>query len=111
MTSMVDRRLMLGGLALILGPGLGRLLPMPLFIPWGWEISNLLGLVIGLIAALGDRKRHGKAHPAWLVIAAVAVGWLTLGEVLAYTDWGVALTEQVLAGHPGAARPMEAYIP
>lgn len=105
------RRLMLGALASILGPGIGRLLPMPLLMPWAWEVSNLFGLIFVGIAALGDRRRYGKAHPAWLVVALVAVGWIALGQVLAYSDWGVALTQQVLAGHPGAARPMEAYLP
>ena len=36
---------------------------------------------------------------------------LALGEFLAYTDWGIALSEQIMAGHPGAARPMQAYMP
>jgi hypothetical protein len=105
------RRLMLGAMAAIMGPGFGRLLPTPLFIPWAWEITNLVGL--GFIAAgmFRDKRHYGRAHPAWYVGLGAAIGALLLGQVLAYTDWGIALTEQVMAGHPGAARPMEAYLP
>lgn len=105
------RRLMLGGMATILGPGFGRILPSPLLVPWAWEITNLVGLVFILAGMIRDKRRLGLVHPAWLVALLAAVGSLALGEYLAYTDWGIALTEQVMAGHPGAARPMQAYMP
>ena len=60
---------------------------------------------------LRDRKHLGYAHPAWFVALFAGVGSLALGEFLAYTHWGIALTEQIMAGHPGAARPMQAYVP
>ncbi|WP_088307379.1 hypothetical protein [Novosphingobium sp. B 225] len=105
------RRLMICAMASITGPGFGRLLPMPLLIPWGWEISNTIGL--GFVAAgmLRDRRHLGAVHPAWLVGSAVVIGWIALGQVLAYSDWGMELTRSVMAGHPGAVRPMEAYLP
>ncbi len=105
------RRLMICAMASITGPGFGRLLPMPLLIPWGWEISNTIGL--GFVAAgmLRDRRHYGAVHPAWLAGIAMVLGWIALGQVLAYSDWGMALTRSVMAGHPGAARPMEAYLP
>lgn len=105
------RRLMLGGMASILGPGFGRILPSPLLGPLAWEITSGAGLVFILVGMWRDRRHLGRVHPAWLVGLAAGIGWIALGQALAYTDWGVALTEQVLAGHPGAARPMEAYIP
>lgn len=105
------RRLMLGGMATILGPGFGRILPAPLFGAWAWEITNLVGLVFVVAGILRDRKHLGHAHPAWFVALLAGVGSLALGEFLAYTDWGIALTEQIMAGHPGAERPMQAYVP
>lgn len=105
------RRLMFSAMAMLTGPGFGRLLPMPLFIPWAWWIANLVPLVWILIAMRADKKRHGRVHRAWFVGLAVGVGWLALGEIIAYTPLGYSLTEQVLAGHPGAARPMQAYLP
>lgn len=105
------RRLIYCAMASLTAPGVGRLLPMPLFIPWAWEVTNLVPLVFVLLAMAVDRWRHGHVHRAWLVGLAVALGWLVLGEVLAYTPLGYALTERVLQGYPGAARPMEAYLP
>lgn len=105
------RRLMLGGMATILGPGFGRILPTPLFVPWAWEITNLVGLVFILAGMWRDKRHLGMVHPAWLVALFAGIGSLALGEFLAYTDWGIALTKQVMAGYPGAARPMQAYIP
>ena len=105
------RRLMLGGMASILGPGFGRILPSPLLGPLAWEITSGAGLIFILAGMWRDKRHLGRVHPAWLAGLIAGIGWIALGQVLAYTEWGVALTEQVLAGHPGAARPMQAYIP
>lgn len=105
------RRLMLGAMASIMGPGVGRLLPTPFLIPWAWEITNLVGLGFVVAGMVRDKRHLDRIHPAWLVGIAVPVAALLLGQVLAYTDWGVELTKAVMAGHPGAARPMEAYLP
>jgi len=105
------RRLMIGAMASIMGPGFGRLVPAPLMAPWVWEITNLMGLVFIAAGMRRDKRTLGRIHPAWWLGAAAIVGSLTLGELLAYTPWGIELTQQVMAGHPGADRPMEAYIP
>jgi hypothetical protein len=105
------RRLMLSAMASICGPGIGRLAPSPLLIPWAWEITNLACMCFIIAGMIRDTRHLGSVHPAWKVGLAVGIGWLVLGETLAYTDWAIALTEQVMAGHPGAARPMEAYLP
>jgi hypothetical protein len=105
------RRLMLSAMASICGPGIGRLAPTPLLVPWAWELTNLACMGFIVAGMIRDKRHHGSVHPAWMVGLAVGVGWLVLGEALAYTDWAIALTEQVMAGHPGAARPMEAYLP
>lgn len=105
------RRLMLCGMALLTGPGLGRLLPVPLLIPYAWEVSNTVPLLFVVIAMLADKRRHGRVHMAYKVGLAAGLGWIALGQMIAYTPWGISLTEQVMAGHPGAARPMAAYLP
>lgn len=105
------RRLMYSAMAMITGPGLGRLLPMPLTIPHAWELSNVLPLGFIVIGMAFDKRHHGRVHMAWKVGLLVGLGWIALGELLAYTDFGMELTRQVMAGHPGAARPMAAYLP
>ena len=105
------RRLMLGAMASILGPGFGRILPSPLLGPLAWEITSSIGMVFILAGMWRDKRHLGRVHPAWLVGLVAGIGWIALGQVLAYTEWGIALTEQVMAGHPGAARPMQAYMP
>lgn len=105
------RRLMIGATAAITGPGFGRLLPMPLLMPNAWEISNAVGLIFVFVAMARDKRHRGAVHPAWYVVIAVSVGWVALGQAIAYTDWATDLTRSVLEGHPGAARPMEAYMP
>lgn len=105
------RRLMIGATAAITGPGWGRLLPTPLFIPYGWEITNSIGMVFVVAGIVRDKRANGAVHPAWWVALAAGLGWIVVGEVLAYTSWGIELTQSVMAGHPGAARPMEAYLP
>lgn len=105
------RRLMLGSMVMLMGPGFGRLLPTPLMVPWSWEITNLVGSLFIFIGMARDKRHRGQVHPAWFVVLAAALGWLALGELLAYTPWGIDLARQIMEGHPGAARPMEAYVP
>lgn len=105
------RRLLFCAMATLTSPGLGRLLPMPALVPWAWEISSLLTMAFLAIGMIADRRRYGRIHLAWYCGLAVGIGWLVLGEVLAYTSWGYDVTRSVLAGYPGAARPMEAYLP
>lgn len=105
------RRLMLSAMAAITGPGFGRLLPMPLMVPYAWEISNLIGLGFIFAGMIHDKRHRGVIHPAWFVGIAAIIGWLTLGEAIAQTRWAIDLTHQVMAGYPGAARPLQAYLP
>ena len=105
------RRLMISAMASITGPGFGRLLPTPLLVPWAWEFAGTIGMVFILIGMVRDKRTLGHVHPAWFVGLAVGIGWIALGEALAYTAWGIELTQSMMAGYPGAARPMEAYTP
>lgn len=105
------RRLMLVAFSILTGPGLGRLLPMPLLIPHAWQIMTVVTMIFPVIGMIADRRRHGRIHPAWLAgVAAVALTQ-SVADGIAYSDWGIALTADMLAGSPGALRPMEAFLP
>ncbi len=105
------RRLMFCAMASLVGPGVGRLLPMPFFIPYAWYVAIGLPLLFPIIGAIADKRRDGHVHPAWLWGIGVVVGIQIIADVIAYSDAGIAFTEQFLAGTPGAARQMEAFFP
>ncbi|WP_176596569.1 MULTISPECIES: hypothetical protein [Sphingobium] len=65
------RRLMLCAMIAIIGPALGRILPMPLLGPWGGLAvlgGQLLFVAVGIAHDLASR---GRVHPAYGVGAAV----------------------------------------
>ena len=105
------RRLMLCAMAILTGPGLGRILPLPLMLPHAWTISIVATWIFPVIGIIADLRREGRVHPAywWGFGAYVAV--FAASMLLAYSPLGYALTEWVIAGTPGAERPMEAFLP
>jgi len=106
------RRLMFFAFAMLTGPGIGRLLPSPYLIPYAWYVEALLPpIVFALVGMVFDKRRHGRVHPAWLVGIAAMVAMQIVADFYAYSDAGVAFTREVLAGTPGAERPMAAFFP
>ncbi len=105
------RRLLLCAMAILTGPGLGRLLPMPLFMEWAWTISFLVTLIFPAIAMAADVRRRGRVHPAYWWGTGIYVGTFIVSMALAYTPLGFAFTEAVIAGTPGAERPIAAFVP
>ncbi|GMN03857.1 hypothetical protein [Erythrobacter sp. MTPC3] len=105
------RRLMLCAMAILTGPGLGRLLPLPLMIPNAWLITTFATFIFPVIGIAADLRRDGRVHPAyWWGIGAYAVTFaISMG--IAYSPLGIAVTEWVVAGTPGAERPIEAFLP
>lgn len=99
------RRLHFSGMAMMVGPGVGRLLPMPLIAPWAWEATFAVCLVFPLAGIISDMRRTGRAHPAWLVGLAVTLGVFVATEAITYSPVGAALYKAVAAGSPGAAIP------
>jgi uncharacterized membrane protein len=97
------RRLHLCAMAALLGPGFGRLLPMPLLIPWAYQAALGLGLIFPLAGAVLDWRRKGRVHPAWLWGLAVIIGGALLTEGVVYSPLGDAIYRWVTAGTPGAA--------
>lgn len=68
------RRLMFASLILILEPALGRVLPLPLMMPWGEWAVLVVQLAVFLVILRHDRKTLGRMHPAtWAGIAAVTL--------------------------------------
>lgn len=105
------RRLMLVAMAVLTGPGIGRLLPMPLLVPNAWTIAFLVTLIFPAIAMVADIGRHGQVHPAYRWGMGVYVGTFIGSMMLIYSPLGYALTERVIAGTPGAERRLAAFIP
>lgn len=105
------RRLMLVAMSVLTGPGLGRLLPMPLLIPYAWPIAVGLTFIFPVIGMVADWRRDGRVHPAYWWGMGINIGLFGLSMALAHSPIGIALTEWVIAGTPGAERPMEAFLP
>lgn len=98
-------RLIICGMAAIMGPALGRLLPAPLFM-----YSMLTAVFVGMIAfplagIVRDKRRYGRVHPAWWVglvsILTLHVATETLGRSLI----AASLYSRTVAGTPGERVP------
>lgn len=106
------RRLMFFAFAMLTGPGIGRLLPSPYLIPYAWYVEAVLPpLVFAGIGIVADARRYGRPHPAWFWGIGAVLGIQAIADLIAYSDWGIAFTQQVLAGTSGAERPMGAFFP
>ena len=103
------RRLHFCAMAMLLGPGVGRLLPMPLMTPWAWEASFIVCLLFPLAGVAADLRRSGRVHPAWGWGIATLVGSVLLTEAITYSPAGQAIYRVAVAGSPGAAVPALAF--
>ena len=105
------RRLMYCGMASLTGPGLGRLLPMPLFIPWAWWVNQFFVALFPIVGILADQHRHGRVHRAYWWGMGLFVAVLIGGDLFAYSPPGIALTRAVMAGTPGDRADLHAHMP
>jgi hypothetical protein len=105
------RRLHLCGMAMLVGPGFGRLLPMPLLQPWAWEASFAAALIFPVVGAVSDLKRTGRIHPAFRWGILTMIGAFLLIEAITYSGVGQALYRGVTADSPGAAVPPLQFAP
>jgi len=106
------RRLMLCSMAVITGPGFGRILPVPFMIPWSWPVAALLApSIFPLIGMFVDQRRTGRVHPAWIWGLGAMTGSFLLAEAIAFSPMGEGITRMVVAGLPGADRPFAAHWP
>lgn len=102
---------MLVAMSILTGPGLGRIIPAPLLIPYAWPISIFLTWIFPLIGMWADWRRDGRVHPAYWWGMGINVGVFVLSMVVAYSPLGYAFTQWVVAGTPGGERPMAAFLP
>ena len=105
------RRLHFSGMALLLGPAYGRLLPMPFLIPYAYEVDVLAVLILPIVGMVFDLRRSGKVHPAWWWGLAAIIGSTVLSEAITYSPLGTALYRAATAGSPGASVAPLAYPP
>lgn len=103
------RRLMFCGMAAFTGPGFGRLLPMPLLIPYAGQAAVAASLLFPAAGMIADRRRNGRVHPAWWWGIGAILGGQLVAEIVARTSLGGWLYEWVAAGSPGAAVSPTAY--
>ncbi|WCT72495.1 hypothetical protein PQ455_12720 [Sphingomonas naphthae] len=105
------RRLLFCGMAILTGPGLGRLLPMPLMIPWaGWGVFVAV-MLFPLAGMIADRRRTGRVHRAWLWGAGTILVIQIAIDLIAFSAPGLAVYRAVTSGSPGAAVPPLAFPP
>lgn len=94
------RRLHLCALAAIMGPAFGRLLPMPLLIPWAFESAALPALLFPAYLALAEAREEGQLHPAWLVGMAAIPATLLVAHLVTSSPLGDASYAAVTRGTP-----------
>ena len=98
-------RLHICGMAVIIAPAFGRLLPMPLLSPYAFEAAGIATLIFPLAGMIRDQRKLGRVHPAWLIGAATIIGTILLFDLIAYSPLGDTLYHLATAGSPGAAVP------
>jgi hypothetical protein len=98
-------RLHICAMVAIIGPGFGRLLPMPLLIPYAFEIAGLVSMLFIVAGMIRDRSGNGRIHPAWWwgLLANLAI--IPVSSLIANSPLGDAIYSAVTSGHPGAALP------
>ena len=96
------RRLMFCGMTILLGPAVGRLIPMPLLIPYGgWAVFATI-LLFPMAGIVRDLRASGRVHPAWWW----GIGTITVMQaaidLVTFSPLGVAFYTAVTRGTPGA---------
>lgn len=91
-------RLHAGAFVMLLGPGFGRLLPMPFLSPYAFETAGLVALIFPIIGMLRDWRVHGRPHSAWLWTIAAVVAVMLVSRLVAFSPAGEAIYDAVTAG-------------
>ncbi|MFZ5746946.1 MAG: hypothetical protein ACOY45_04725 [Pseudomonadota bacterium] len=99
------RRLILSGMAAIMGPTFGRLVPPPIQLATNGFINFALCLAFPIAGAVRDWRRTGRVHPAWLVGIVALVVMQAAIEILGHSALALSFYDWVVAGTPGAATP------
>jgi hypothetical protein len=105
------RRLIFCGMTILMGPGLGRLLPMPLLIPYaGWAVFAAI-LPFPLAGMIRDLRVAGRVHPAWWWGTGTIIALQLSIELISFSPLGLAIYGWVTAGSPGASIAPLAFPP
>ena len=103
------KRLHFCAMAGLMGPGFGRILPMPLVMPHAPLVETASILFIPMVAAGVDWRRTGGLHRAWLWgIGTLVVARIVI-DLLGASPIASGLYEWITAGSPGAALPPFGY--
>jgi hypothetical protein len=104
-------RLHICAMTAIIGPAFGRLLPMPLLIPYAFEIAGLAGLLFPVAGMVHDWRKFGRVHPAWYWGVGAFLAIIPVSHIIADSAMGDAIYAAVTAGHPGAKVPGLEFAP
>lgn len=96
------RRLHFCAMALLLGPAFGRLLPLPLLVPWAWEATFVASLMFPIAGVIADLRRSGAAHPAWKWGIGTTLAVFVVTQAVTYSPLGTAIYTAVTSGSKGA---------
>ncbi len=105
------RRLHFCGMSTLLGPGFGRLLPLPLLSPYAWEATFAASMIFPIAGVVADTRRRGHVHPAWRWGIGAMLGTFVLIEALTYSPMGTALYKAVTRDSHGASVPPLQFAP
>jgi hypothetical protein len=105
------RRLMFCSFTILTVPGIGRLAPNPLLEPYAWWTGVGLSLIFPIVGMIADKRRYGAVHPAWFWGVGAVIAVQIVADLAAYSALGYQFTRWFLAGTPGAARSMAAFLP
>lgn len=90
------RRLMLCGAILVMTPGVGRLLPLPVLGTWIlWSIWLVMALYVG-VAMTFDLVTRGRVHPAYLWGFGTITTAIALMRPIAFSPPVLALTKTLM---------------
>lgn len=104
-------RLQIGSFVMLMGPSFGRLLPMPLLMPYAFEIAALAPLVFVAFAAGRDAWVRKRVHPAWIWTTGVLLVSLAIARLAADSDIASALYAAAVAGTGAAGGDGMAFPP
>lgn len=104
-------RLQVGAFVMLMGPGFGRLLPMPMLAPYAFEAAGVAALLVPAYGIVRDWRVHGRPHPAWFWGIGVLVGVMVVARLIAFSPIGEAIYDALTAGGPFAGTDGLAFPP
>lgn len=99
------KRLHLCATVSIIGPGLGRLLPLPLMGPYSFDIVIFVSLLFPAAGMIHDWRQSGRVHRAWAWGALAIFLIVPTSQIIARSPVGDMIYAAVTQGHPGEKVP------